>query len=60
MDFWYRQKIPTLLAECIIKLADDIALRKSISKHARQTVITKFNTGKYAKQIEAIYEEILN
>lgn len=49
---------PNVLAESIILLTKDYNLRIRIGKKGREKVIEKFDSSKYAKQIELVYEKL--
>lgn len=51
---------PSILANSIFKLIDDTNLLTQVGKKAREKVNTKFHVKKYAREIENLYEKILN
>lgn len=49
---------PKILAEYIIKLAENLDLRGQIGKKAREKVIAEFEVKNYTRQIEAVYDNL--
>jgi glycosyltransferase involved in cell wall biosynthesis len=49
---------PQILADYIIRLANDTELRAQIGVEARKKVIAKFDVKKYVKEIETVYDNL--
>ena len=48
------------MGEAILKLLRDPELAKSLGSNARQTVINNFDWQILSKEVEAIYEKLMN
>lgn len=49
----------TRLAETLLKLADDAALRERLANAARDTVLAQYSVENMTRQVEKLYEEVL-